>query len=74
MSIPPLPVLIAQVMRHAREHYETDGWDIIVECFDEAAIAEIIGRCWTTKGAIAKVAAVARLHAERRADVRAEIF
>lgn len=71
----PLTVaMVEAVKRHAAAHYETGGWDIVVEAFDDAQIAEIIGRAWTPKGAIAKVAFVVNIHNQHREDIRGTAF
>lgn len=31
--------LVAQVKEYAEQHYNDGGWDVIVECWDDAAIA-----------------------------------
>lgn len=62
--------LVEAVKTHAIENYE-QGWDVIVECYEDAEIAELIGRVTTINGAIAKVAPVVELRAEVRADLYA---
>ena len=66
--------LVRAVRAHALEHYETDGWDFIVECWEDADIAEAIGSAGSPEAAIAAVRKTARLLDERRSEVRAEIF
>ena len=34
--------LIKSVKAHALKNYEKDGWDFVVECFDDAAIQAIL--------------------------------
>ncbi len=31
-----------QIMAHAREHYTEGGWDVIVECWDEAEVIRVV--------------------------------
>lgn len=64
--------LIAAVRAHAEENYG-QGWDIVVECYDDAEIAEVIGRARTVKGAIAKFAPMIDVWGDRRAAAEAEI-
>ena len=66
--------LIAAVKAHAIAHYEENGWDIVVECYDDAQIAEIIGGCRTAKGAIRAVKQHIAPVAGYRADIQAEAF
>lgn len=60
--------LVRAVREHAREHYNDGGWDVIVECYEDVQIAELIGRARTPQGAINKVAEVVSVFAERQAD------
>lgn len=48
-------LLVSAVKAHAELNYESDGWDIVVECYSESDILEIIGESYTPSGAIAKV-------------------
>lgn len=66
--------LIEAVKAHALAHYEDGGWDILVECYDDAEIAEVIGAARTPAGAIAKAAEVLGAVADYRAEVIATAF
>jgi hypothetical protein len=66
--------LLASVKQYAMDHYEEGGWDIVVECYDDAELLSIIGWAFTEKAAVARVAASVGIIAERRAEVQAEIF
>ncbi len=68
--------LIAAVKAHAVAHYETGGWDFVVECWDDSEIAEVLDAAGaaTEAEAIAAVARDAGLMDEQRRAVRAEIF
>lgn len=48
--------LINKVREHAITNYDEGGWDIVVECYGDDELAEIIGDARTAKAAIAKVA------------------
>ena len=61
--------LIQAVRDHAITHYNTGGWDEIVECFDDEAIADLIGKSRTASGAIAKV----KKHADQCGEARDSI-
>ena len=60
---------VTAIKAHAIAHYETDGWDYVVECYDDAQIADIIKTARTEKGAIRMM----RAHLKPRADYRREI-
>ena len=64
------------VKRHAIDNYDTDGWDYLVECYDNAEIAEAIGDAKTLDEAIKRVQDEFGLvhKAEYRADIQAEVF
>lgn len=66
--------LIAAVKAHALANYDADGWDFIVECWEDREIAEAITGATTEAEAIAMVADTAGLLDERRREVVAEIF
>lgn len=68
--------LVEAVKAYARDHYETGGWDVVIECHSDAEIAGAIGKAKTVKGAIANVAKAFALRAfdSRRKDVMGEIF
>lgn len=57
--------LIAAVRQYALEHYE-DGWDVIVEAFDDSQIDEEIGsHVCTVSGAIKRLSVFADVHEDR---------
>ena len=64
--------LVAAVKNHAKTHYESDGWDMVVECMEDAEIREEIAGCTTPEQAIAKVGEGASLWHERRQEAWAE--
>lgn len=67
--------LINAVKAHALEHYEDGGWDVIVECFTDHDILELIGNARSTGGAIKAVEKSAvSFYADRQADARNSAF
>lgn len=44
--------LVETVKAYALIHYARDGWDVLVECWSDADIAEAIGEAKTPNGAI----------------------
>jgi hypothetical protein len=66
--------LIAQVRVHAVRHYADGGWDVVVECWSDEDIREQIGRARTLKGALAKLAEVIDVYADRQADALNSAF
>lgn len=67
--------LIEEVKYHAMLNYETGGWDHVVECLDDEAIADLIGNCRTAKTAIAQVKKYyADLCGETRGSIKSTIW
>ncbi len=64
--------LIAAVRTHATENYG-NGWDVVVECYDDEQIAEVIGRARTTVGALAKFVPIIEVRADRQAEADYQI-
>lgn len=75
-EILPVDELVKQVKQHARDNYEKRGWDILIECHDDAEIAAWIGKPMTKAGAIRKVAQESGITVvdSRRKDIQGEIF
>ena len=65
---------VEAVKKHALDHYEEDGWDVVVECFSDEEISEIIQRARTKKGAIEKMYQVIKPIADHRSEIEATIF
>jgi hypothetical protein len=66
--------LVTAVRAHAEKHYLEDGWDFLVECWEDDYILQMIDGTDTPSEAIERCAAVLTVLAEQRAAVRAEIF
>ena len=47
-----------RLRQHATVHYTEDGWDILVECWTDEYINEIIGRAKTYEEAVIAVSEV----------------
>ena len=47
-----------RLRQHATVHYTEDGWDILVECWTDEYINEIIGRAKTYEEAVITVSDV----------------
>lgn len=59
--------LIAAVRAHAEANWDKDGWDFLVECWDDAEIAEVIGNAKSAKSAIANCKRIVKtLHLHRQ--------
>ena len=66
--------LVDAVKAYAGRNWNDDGWDIIVECYEDEEVAEAIGSATDEEEAIANVRAIAKTLASHRDDIRAEIF
>jgi hypothetical protein len=67
---PTTEQLVADVQAYAQEHYETNGWDLVVETMTKAEIEKLIAGAKTKLGALRKVSAHIAPQAAYRADVR----
>ena len=63
--------LLAAVRDHAVANYEVDGWDVVIECYDDDELIKIIGDTRTACCAITKVRAHVAPYATVRDDIRA---
>lgn len=67
-------IWIAAVRKHAVDHYNQNGWDYVVEAWDDEDIARAIGNATTLKGAIWNVGRAIKPLADYRADIKASAF
>jgi len=65
---------VAAVRVHARKHYNEEGWDYVVESFDDAEIANEIAFSPTPEAAIKRMRKLVRLLNERREDIQGEAW
>lgn len=66
--------LVDFIKAHALANYEAGGWDVVVECFDDAEIAATIGGAQTEAEAIDKFSFMVDVWADRQADARNSAF
>ena len=66
--------LVKAVKAHALANYEKEGWDIVVECYSDSDIAEIIKTARTPAGAIKMARAKIKPHADYRSEIQNEAF
>jgi hypothetical protein len=57
--------LVNAIKAHAKENYDTGGWDVIVEAWSDHDLAEEVKTCRTVRGAVARVAGIASIYADR---------
>lgn len=64
------------IMKHAKNRYEQNGWDIFVECVDvEQFIEDYNNKKFVDYySALGYYMDVCKLHDERRKDIEAEAF
>jgi hypothetical protein len=60
--------LVNAVKKHAVEHYNEGGWDVVVECYEDADIDRAIADATTVDGAIRNVARTVGIFDERRSE------
>ena len=68
--------LIQVVKAHALAHYETAGWDFVVECWDDRDILSTLteNNCLTPEQAIKVIGEQVGIQNEHRAEILATIF
>ncbi len=66
--------LVRAIKDHALVHYEDGGWDVVVECWDDAEIAETIGEAGTIAEALDAFAPLIDVWSDRQADARNSAF
>jgi len=62
--------IVDAVRRYAEQHYNDGGWDVVVECYDDADIAEVIGNVRSLDAAVKRFAPLIDIWSERQADAR----
>jgi len=60
--------LVKEVREYAEANYEKGGWDVIVECWSDEDIAEVIVGAKTKLGAIRKISPIVEVFADRQAE------
>jgi hypothetical protein len=63
-----------RIRQHATIHYTEDGWDILVECWDDSYIYEIVNTCKTYEEAVIACSEVLCVMEGFRKEVQSEIF
>lgn len=71
--------LYDQIQAHATSHYTDGGWDVIVECFNQQEMAELLdcvinGPEPTLEEALKRLEPVVSVWADRQADARNSAF
>lgn len=68
--------IVKAIKAHAEANYGKSGWDVIVECFDDSEIKEVLDRekITTIKDGIKAFQEIADLQQERRQEQQSEIF
>jgi hypothetical protein len=68
--------MVDAVKAHAVKNYEQDGWDYIVECWEDSEIEQELVKenCQTVVQALYVFADIGNLFDSRRREVMAEIF
>lgn len=62
--------LVKGVKAYAYAHYEENGWDFLVECWEDKDIAELIAGCKSVDEAVEKCRRVVRHMDEQRKEAR----
>lgn len=62
--------LIAAVRKHANDHYESNGWDYVVESYEDEEILEAMEGARTPEEAIARVGKIVKIMDSVRKDIQ----
>jgi hypothetical protein len=65
---------IDRIRKHAMTHYTEDGWDILIECWDDAYIEEHYRGCGSYTEAVIKISDILVTMDGWRSEVTSEIF
>ena len=63
--------IVKQVREHANQNYNVDGWDFLVECWEDSDIAEYVGDTQDLEEAINRCRRVVMALDEQRREIRA---
>ena len=66
--------LVDAVRKHACKHYEEDGWDYVVESYDDEELSDLIADAKTVEDAIANVKEIVSIINDQREDAQGEAF
>lgn len=61
--------LVNAVRTYAIKHYEQDGWDYVVECWEDKDILDVVKGCKQESQAIRKVRTEIKLIDDYRKDI-----
>lgn len=67
-------ILVEAVKAHALDNYDTNGWDVVVECWADDEIEEVIVDCTTEEEAITAMRDEIAPFAAYRADIQGTAF
>ncbi len=73
-SLPLAQTLVDAVKAHAHKNYEKDGWDYVVESYEDKEIWEEIAGCKTPEKAIKKMHGIVSMLDDRRKDIEATAY
>lgn len=62
--------LIQAIRQHALANYNHQGWDYLVECYEDKDILEEIGTAKTLRGAIRKLIPALRVLDDERREIK----
>ena len=65
--------IVKAVRKYAMDHYEEDGWDYVVECWDDSDILKHAAGC-TVEQLICKIGDIVGTCDDYRQDIMAEAF
>jgi hypothetical protein len=66
--------LVKAVKDHATLNYHKDGWDYVVECYEDEEIADEIRGAREPREAIQMIGKILKAKDDQRKDIQSEVF
>lgn len=65
---------VKTVKEYALNNYEQDGWDILIECYADDEIQEVIGNANNSNEAISRLKDHLKTQNDYRSEIMSEVF
>jgi hypothetical protein len=66
--------MVDAVKEYAKDHYEENGWDYVVEAFDDEQILKVVQYCNSPANAIRAMEKTVKLLHSRRQEIEATAY
>jgi hypothetical protein len=62
--------IVAFIRGYARDHYNEGGWDILVECWEDADIVKFMGDAKSIDEALRQITPILKANDDYRSDIQ----